>query len=69
MHNDIKYGSLLFYHEYSTNLVQFASRPANILLSAKKVPMFVDFGFAEKYELGAKRAFMSNLAYGTPEVD
>ena len=30
--------------------------------------MFVDFGFAEKYELGSKNAFMSNLAYGTPEV-
>ncbi|KAL5512819.1 hypothetical protein ACEPAG_3085 [Sanghuangporus baumii] len=42
-------------------------KPANILLSTRKVPMFVDFGFAEKYEVGSKRAFMSNLAYGTPE--
>lgn len=43
-------------------------RPANILLTAKHVPVFVDFGFAEEYELGSKRAFFSNLAYGTPEV-
>ncbi|EJC98855.1 kinase-like protein [Fomitiporia mediterranea MF3/22] len=42
-------------------------KPANILLSTRKVPKFVDFGFAEKYELGSKRAFLSNLAYGTPE--
>ncbi|KAL5523403.1 hypothetical protein ACEPAF_1670 [Sanghuangporus sanghuang] len=42
-------------------------KPANILLSTRKIPMFVDFGFAEKYEVGSKRAFMSNLAYGTPE--
>ncbi|KAI5123455.1 hypothetical protein M0805_008826 [Coniferiporia weirii] len=42
-------------------------KPANILLSTKKVPVLVDFGFAERYETGSKRAFLSNLAYGTPE--
>ena len=43
-------------------------RPANILLSDEDVPVLVDFGFAEKYELGSSKAFRSNLAYGTPEV-
>lgn len=43
-------------------------RPANILLSDKDVPVLVDFGFAEKYDLGSSKAFRSNLAYGTPEV-
>ena len=69
VHNDIK---LVFnIKAYKTSfslLILCAYRPANILLSTKKVPMLVDFGFAEKYEQGARRAFMSNLAYGTPEV-
>ena len=43
-------------------------RPANILLSTRKVPVLVDFGFAERYEVEMKNAFLSNLAYGTPEV-
>ncbi|KAF9645155.1 kinase-like protein [Thelephora ganbajun] len=42
-------------------------KPANILLSDKDVPVLVDFGFAEKYDLGSSKAFRSNLAYGTPE--
>lgn len=45
-----------------------ASRPANILLSSQNVPVLVDFGFAEKYELKQSKAFHSNLSYGTPEV-
>lgn len=45
------------------------NRPANILLSDDDVPVLVDFGFAEKYELGSSKAFKSNLAYGTPEVN
>jgi serine/threonine-protein kinase GIN4 len=34
------------------------------------VPVLVDFGFAEKYNLNkdAEEAFRSNLTYGTPEV-
>jgi serine/threonine-protein kinase GIN4 len=30
--------------------------------------VLVDFGFAEKYDMGSPKAFRSNLAYGTPEV-
>ena len=43
-------------------------RPANILLSNENVPVLVDFGFAEKYDLQSPEAFHSNLSYGTPEV-
>lgn len=43
-------------------------RPANILLSAKNIPVLVDFGFAEMYDLKTTKAFHSNLSYGTPEV-
>ncbi|KAI0338866.1 hypothetical protein BDW22DRAFT_1362161 [Trametopsis cervina] len=42
-------------------------KPANILLSTESVPVLVDFGFAERYELGSTDAFHSNLSYGTPE--
>ncbi|KAI0693211.1 hypothetical protein BC835DRAFT_1546100 [Cytidiella melzeri] len=42
-------------------------KPANILLSAESVPVLVDFGFAERYELASADAFHSNLSYGTPE--
>ncbi|KZT42632.1 kinase-like protein [Sistotremastrum suecicum HHB10207 ss-3] len=44
-------------------------KPANILLSpaTPPVPVLVDFGFAEKYDTGSRKAFISNLAYGTPE--
>ena len=43
-------------------------RPANILLSNEDVPVLVDFGFAEKYDVNSSDAFHSNLSYGTPEV-
>lgn len=43
-------------------------RPANILLSIENVPVLVDFGFAERYDLTSSDAFHSNLSYGTPEV-
>ena len=43
-------------------------RPANILLSNDNVPVLVDFGFAERYDLSLSTAFHSNLSYGTPEV-
>ncbi|KAH9948872.1 hypothetical protein B0H21DRAFT_206131 [Amylocystis lapponica] len=42
-------------------------KPANILLSHENVPVLVDFGFAERYEIDASKAFHSNLSYGTPE--
>ena len=43
-------------------------RPANILISHKNIPVLVDFGFAEKYDMSSDTAFHSNLSYGTPEV-
>ena len=46
----------------------FIVRPANILLSHKNIPVLVDFGFAEKYDMTSDTAFHSNLSYGTPEV-
>ncbi|KAI0330464.1 hypothetical protein GY45DRAFT_1323595 [Cubamyces sp. BRFM 1775] len=42
-------------------------KPANILLSSENVPVLVDFGFAERYDVNASDAFHSNLSYGTPE--
>ncbi|EPQ51083.1 hypothetical protein GLOTRDRAFT_133405 [Gloeophyllum trabeum ATCC 11539] len=42
-------------------------KPANILLSKQNVPVLVDFGFAERYDVESPTAFHSNLAYGTPE--
>ncbi|KAJ3572947.1 hypothetical protein NP233_g2751 [Leucocoprinus birnbaumii] len=42
-------------------------KPANILLSHKSIPVLVDFGFAERYDLDSPTAFHSNLSYGTPE--
>ncbi|TFY73392.1 hypothetical protein EWM64_g10620, partial [Hericium alpestre] len=42
-------------------------KPANILLSTERVPVLVDFGFAEKYDVNSSKAFHSNLTYGTPE--
>lgn len=42
-------------------------KPANILLSQANVPVLVDFGFAEKYDMQSPKAFHSNLTYGTPE--
>ncbi|KAG6817008.1 hypothetical protein H0H87_000904 [Tephrocybe sp. NHM501043] len=41
--------------------------PANILLSHNNIPVLVDFGFAEKYDMKSDIAFHSNLSYGTPE--
>lgn len=54
--------------EIATCSLRYFSRPANILLSKRKIPVLVDFGFAERYDTASKRAFLSNLAYGTPEV-
>ncbi|KAI0315826.1 hypothetical protein OF83DRAFT_1061408 [Amylostereum chailletii] len=42
-------------------------KPANILLTEDRVPVLVDFGFAEKYDTAGSKAFHSNLTYGTPE--
>ncbi|CCM06214.1 uncharacterized protein FIBRA_08459 [Fibroporia radiculosa] len=42
-------------------------KPANILLSQENIPVLVDFGFAERYDVNSSTAFHSNLSYGTPE--
>ncbi|KIY68301.1 kinase-like protein [Cylindrobasidium torrendii FP15055 ss-10] len=42
-------------------------KPANILISDKNIPVLVDFGFAERYDLSSSSAFHSKVAYGTPE--
>ncbi|ESK95245.1 map microtubule affinity-regulating kinase 4 isoform 2 [Moniliophthora roreri MCA 2997] len=42
-------------------------KPANILMSAKGVPILCDFGFAESYDLDSTSAFHSRCSYGTPE--
>ncbi|GBE83047.1 predicted protein [Sparassis crispa] len=42
-------------------------KPANILLSQDNVPVLIDFGFAERYDVDTSNAFHSNLSYGTPE--
>ncbi|KAH9997420.1 hypothetical protein BJV74DRAFT_883424 [Russula compacta] len=52
---------------HSRGVVHNDIKPANILLSERQVPVLVDFGFAEKYDLDKGRAFRSNLTYGTPE--
>ncbi|KAI0291220.1 hypothetical protein B0F90DRAFT_389811 [Multifurca ochricompacta] len=52
---------------HSRGVVHNDIKPANILLSEQKVPVLVDFGFAEKYDLQDAKAFSSNLTYGTPE--
>ncbi|KAN0135253.1 hypothetical protein V8E53_006818 [Lactarius tabidus] len=52
---------------HSRGVVHNDIKPANILLSEKQVPVLVDFGFAEKYDLQSTKAFCSNLTYGTPE--
>src|SRR5882762_10410596 len=65
VHNDIKYAYFKF------SLLKFSDaiyRPANILLSQSRVPVLVDFGFAEKYDIGSANAFHSDLTYGTPGV-
>ncbi|KAI9568573.1 kinase-like domain-containing protein, partial [Boletus coccyginus] len=52
---------------HSRGVVHNDIKPANILLSPASVPVLVDFGFAEKYDLTSPKAFHSNLTYGTPE--
>jgi hypothetical protein len=32
------------------------------------VPTLVDFGFANKWQLDGRSAFLSNITWGTPEV-
>lgn len=71
VHNDIKYVYIILpVIQVQVNLIlnTLPLRPANILLSRDNIPVLVDFGFAEKYDLCSPKAFHSNLTYGTPEV-
>ena len=43
-------------------------KPANVLLSHNDVPVLVDFGFAQKWDVGARGTFLSSISWGTPEV-
>jgi protein-serine/threonine kinase len=43
-------------------------KPANVMLSFSDVPTLVDFGFANKWQLDGRSAFLSNITWGTPEV-
>jgi len=43
-------------------------KPANIMLSFSDVPTLVDFGFANKWQLDGRSAFLSDITWGTPEV-
>ncbi|KAJ3777497.1 CAMK/CAMKL/MARK protein kinase [Lentinula raphanica] len=52
---------------HSRGIVHNDIKPANILLSAKGIPVLCDFGFAEAYDLSSSAAFHSRFAYGTPE--
>lgn len=43
-------------------------KPANIMLNFNDVPVLVDFGFAQRWTLGERGAFLSDVAWGSPEV-
>ena len=43
-------------------------KPANVMLSHSDVPTLVDFGFANKWQLGERGSFLSDITWGTPEV-
>jgi protein-serine/threonine kinase len=43
-------------------------KPANVLLSHNDVPVLVDFGFAQKWDVGQRGSFLSTISWGTPEV-
>ncbi|KIR96928.1 CAMK/CAMKL protein kinase [Cryptococcus deuterogattii 2001/935-1] len=42
-------------------------KPANVLLSHNDIPVLVDFGFAQKWDVGARGSFLSSISWGTPE--
>ena len=65
IHNDVKYIYFMFSLLKSLDTIY---RPANIMLSQSRVPILVDFGFAEKYDTGSANAFHSDLTYRTPGV-
>ncbi|ORX37068.1 hypothetical protein BD324DRAFT_424119 [Kockovaella imperatae] len=42
-------------------------KPANVLLSYNDIPVLVDFGFAQKWDLRERGSFLSSISWGTPE--
>ncbi|ODN74147.1 hypothetical protein L202_07598 [Cryptococcus amylolentus CBS 6039] len=42
-------------------------KPANVLLSHNDIPVLVDFGFAQKWDIAARGSFLSSISWGTPE--
>nr|XP_019045252.1 CAMK/CAMKL protein kinase [Kwoniella bestiolae CBS 10118]OCF24182.1 CAMK/CAMKL protein kinase [Kwoniella bestiolae CBS 10118] len=42
-------------------------KPANVLLSHNDIPVLVDFGFAQQWDVGARGSFLSSISWGTPE--
>lgn len=43
-------------------------KPSNVLLSYTDIPVLVDFGFATRWDMHSKSAFLSTISWGTPEV-
>ncbi|WRT68102.1 uncharacterized protein IL334_005077 [Kwoniella shivajii] len=42
-------------------------KPANVLLSHNDIPVLVDFGFAQRWDVGVRGSFLSSISWGTPE--
>ncbi|WVQ65424.1 uncharacterized protein L199_003600 [Kwoniella botswanensis] len=42
-------------------------KPANVLLSHNDIPVLVDFGFAQQWDVNARGSFLSSISWGTPE--
>ncbi|WVF68723.1 hypothetical protein IAT40_003495 [Kwoniella sp. CBS 6097] len=42
-------------------------KPANVLLSYNDIPVLVDFGFAQQWDVGTRGCFLSSISWGTPE--
>nr|XP_019003885.1 CAMK/CAMKL protein kinase [Kwoniella mangroviensis CBS 8507]OCF67346.1 CAMK/CAMKL protein kinase [Kwoniella mangroviensis CBS 8507] len=42
-------------------------KPANVLLSHNDIPVLVDFGFAQRWDVNARGSFLSSISWGTPE--
>ncbi|WVQ96253.1 hypothetical protein IAU59_003357 [Kwoniella sp. CBS 9459] len=42
-------------------------KPANVLLSYNDIPVLVDFGFAQQWDIGSRGCFLSSISWGTPE--
>ncbi|KAL7420476.1 hypothetical protein Q5752_004426 [Cryptotrichosporon argae] len=42
-------------------------KPTNVLLSYNDVPVLVDFGFAQRWDMAARSPFLSTICWGTSE--